>query len=228
MTIESDSSRREFLGALSAGVAAAGSLAAATEATAQGAAPLKIVDFHNHYHRPVLDPDQPRQRAARGAAGLGGDQPQSAEPGRAAVVGRSRRHRRPRDQHADRVHRGRRRQNSARHDRAHQRPDGGAGRKASRQALRPRHCRCLQRRRRRARSHPRGQGPQAARRVRRKRQARPPARRQGDAPDACRRGFARRAGVRASADRPANCTSASRAPAGWACGSRAAPSTTRR
>ena len=48
MTIESDSSRREFLGALSAGVVAAGSLAAVTEATAQGAAPLKIVDFHNH------------------------------------------------------------------------------------------------------------------------------------------------------------------------------------
>ena len=48
MTIESDSSRREFLGALSAGVAAAGSLAVVTEATAQGAAPLKIVDFHNH------------------------------------------------------------------------------------------------------------------------------------------------------------------------------------
>ena len=48
MAVESNSSRREFLGALSAGVAAAGSLAAATEATAQGAAPLKIVDFHNH------------------------------------------------------------------------------------------------------------------------------------------------------------------------------------
>ena len=48
MTIESNSSRREFLGALSAGVAVAGSLAAATEATAQGVAPPKIVDFHNH------------------------------------------------------------------------------------------------------------------------------------------------------------------------------------
>jgi predicted TIM-barrel fold metal-dependent hydrolase len=52
MTIESDTSRREFLGALSAGVAAAGSLAAVTEASAQGAAPLKIVDFHNHYMGP--------------------------------------------------------------------------------------------------------------------------------------------------------------------------------
>jgi predicted TIM-barrel fold metal-dependent hydrolase len=48
MTIESNSSRREFLGTLSAGVAVAGSLAAATEATAQGVAPPKIVDFHNH------------------------------------------------------------------------------------------------------------------------------------------------------------------------------------
>jgi aminocarboxymuconate-semialdehyde decarboxylase len=52
MTPENDTSRREFLGALSAGVAAAGSLAAATEATAQSAAPLKIVDFHNHYMGP--------------------------------------------------------------------------------------------------------------------------------------------------------------------------------
>jgi aminocarboxymuconate-semialdehyde decarboxylase len=47
-----DTSRREFLGAIGAGVAAAGSLAAATEATAQVAAPLKIVDFHNHYMGP--------------------------------------------------------------------------------------------------------------------------------------------------------------------------------
>ena len=52
MPIENDASRREFLGALGAGVAAAGSLAAATEAAAQGAAPLKIVDFHNHYMGP--------------------------------------------------------------------------------------------------------------------------------------------------------------------------------
>jgi aminocarboxymuconate-semialdehyde decarboxylase len=46
MPVESHSSLREFLGALVAGVAVAGSLE--TEATAQGAAPLKIVDFHNH------------------------------------------------------------------------------------------------------------------------------------------------------------------------------------
>ena len=53
MTPEYDTSRREFLGAVSAGVAAAGSLAAATEATAQSAVPLKIVDFHNHYMGPA-------------------------------------------------------------------------------------------------------------------------------------------------------------------------------
>ena len=52
MTPDNDTSRREFIGALGAGVAAAGSLAAATEAAAQGAAPLKIVDFHNHYMGP--------------------------------------------------------------------------------------------------------------------------------------------------------------------------------
>ena len=49
MTHDSDTSRRTFLGTLSAGVAAAGSLTAATEAAAEGAAPLTIVDFHNHY-----------------------------------------------------------------------------------------------------------------------------------------------------------------------------------
>ena len=47
-----NSSRREFIGALSAGVAAAGAVAATSEATAQGGAPLKIVDFHNHYMGP--------------------------------------------------------------------------------------------------------------------------------------------------------------------------------
>jgi aminocarboxymuconate-semialdehyde decarboxylase len=47
-----DTSRREFLGALSAGVAGAGTLAASSESLAQGAAPLKIVDFHNHYMGP--------------------------------------------------------------------------------------------------------------------------------------------------------------------------------
>jgi predicted TIM-barrel fold metal-dependent hydrolase len=52
MASDNESSRREFLGTLSAGVAAAGTLTATSEATAQGAAPLKIVDFHNHYMGP--------------------------------------------------------------------------------------------------------------------------------------------------------------------------------
>ena len=52
MATDSEFSRREFLGALSAGVAVAGTLAATSEATAQSAASLKIVDFHNHYIGP--------------------------------------------------------------------------------------------------------------------------------------------------------------------------------
>lgn len=52
MTIESDTSRREFLGALGAGVAAAGTMAAPTESAAQAAGPMKIIDFHNHYMGP--------------------------------------------------------------------------------------------------------------------------------------------------------------------------------
>jgi aminocarboxymuconate-semialdehyde decarboxylase len=52
MTAASDTSRRDFLGALGAGVATAGSLTAPTESAAQGAAPFKIVDFHNHYMGP--------------------------------------------------------------------------------------------------------------------------------------------------------------------------------
>ena len=52
MTIDNGTSRREFLGAVSAGVAAAGALASATETAAQGATPVKIVDFHNHYMGP--------------------------------------------------------------------------------------------------------------------------------------------------------------------------------
>ena len=55
--------RRRFLGALGAGAGvaalAAGSLDAQTPATAQkthdkNAAPLKIIDFHNHYTGPRL------------------------------------------------------------------------------------------------------------------------------------------------------------------------------
>jgi predicted TIM-barrel fold metal-dependent hydrolase len=54
MATEKDTSlgRREFLGALGAGVAAAGSLATPTETAAQSATALKIVDFHNHYMGP--------------------------------------------------------------------------------------------------------------------------------------------------------------------------------
>ena len=61
--------RRKFLGTLgaSAGVAAvaAGSLnthmpAAAQKIDDKNAAPLKIIDFHNHYMGPSLDSDQPR------------------------------------------------------------------------------------------------------------------------------------------------------------------------
>jgi predicted TIM-barrel fold metal-dependent hydrolase len=52
MAIEGDSSRREFLGALSAGVAVAGTLAAPGQTAAEGASPLKIVDFHNHFMGP--------------------------------------------------------------------------------------------------------------------------------------------------------------------------------
>jgi aminocarboxymuconate-semialdehyde decarboxylase len=49
MAHEAQSSRREFLGALGAGVAAAGALSGPGVAGAQAAMPLKIVDFHNHY-----------------------------------------------------------------------------------------------------------------------------------------------------------------------------------
>lgn len=54
MATEKDTTlgRREFLGTLGAGVAAAGALAAPADAKAQGMAPLKIVDFHNHYMGP--------------------------------------------------------------------------------------------------------------------------------------------------------------------------------
>ncbi len=50
MTSQPDNSRREFLGALGAGIAA-GTLATTEPAAAQGTA-MKIVDFHNHYMGP--------------------------------------------------------------------------------------------------------------------------------------------------------------------------------
>jgi len=53
MMQDNHASRREFLGTLGAGVAAAGTLAAAADAAAQTVTPpLKIVDFHNHYMGP--------------------------------------------------------------------------------------------------------------------------------------------------------------------------------
>ena len=51
MSTYNETSRRQFIGALGAGVAAAGALAT-TEADAQAAAALNIVDFHNHYMGP--------------------------------------------------------------------------------------------------------------------------------------------------------------------------------
>jgi len=52
MTNELGTSRRGFIAAMGAGVAATGSLVTASESTAQSATPLKIVDFHNHYMGP--------------------------------------------------------------------------------------------------------------------------------------------------------------------------------
>ena len=51
MTIEGDSSRREFLGVLAQALRRQARLPL-REAAAQGAAPLQIVDFHNHYMGP--------------------------------------------------------------------------------------------------------------------------------------------------------------------------------
>jgi predicted TIM-barrel fold metal-dependent hydrolase len=52
MAYDTQSSRREFLGALGVGVATAGAVAATGEPAAHAATPLKIVDFHNHYVGP--------------------------------------------------------------------------------------------------------------------------------------------------------------------------------
>ena len=128
--------RRKFLGTLgaSAGVAAvaAGSLNAHMPAAAQkiddkNAAPLKIIDFHNHYMGPSADSDQPRRCAARTKAVLGRGQPQACGPGGADGVDRVGGDRRPRDQHADRLHRGRGWQGSGRCLPAHQRSPRGTG-----------------------------------------------------------------------------------------------------
>ena len=47
-------SRREFVAAMGASVAAAGAITTSTESAAQNTTPLKIVDFHNHYMGPSL------------------------------------------------------------------------------------------------------------------------------------------------------------------------------
>ena len=47
-------SRREFVAAMGASVAAVGAIATSTESAAQNTTPLKIVDFHNHYMGPSL------------------------------------------------------------------------------------------------------------------------------------------------------------------------------
>ncbi len=85
MAVESNSSRREFLVRSVPAFAVAGSLRGGDGGHGTSAAPLKIVDFHNHPSA-ILDHDQPRQRAARGAAGRRGIEQESAEPGRAAGV----------------------------------------------------------------------------------------------------------------------------------------------
>ena len=128
--------RRKFLGTLgaSAGVAAvaAGSLnthmpAAAQKIDDKNAAPLKIIDFHNHYMGPSLTLTQPRRCAARAKAVLGRGQPQACGPGCADGVNRVGGDRRPCDQHADRLHRGRGWQGSGRCLPAHQRSPRGTG-----------------------------------------------------------------------------------------------------
>ena len=67
----------------SAGAAAAGALAATTEASAQGAAPLKIVDFHNHYMGPSWTLTNLANVPPAARADMGKDQQQSPEPERA-------------------------------------------------------------------------------------------------------------------------------------------------
>ena len=52
MANELGTSRRDFVAAVGASVAAAGSVATSTESVAQSTTPLKIVDFHNHYMGP--------------------------------------------------------------------------------------------------------------------------------------------------------------------------------
>ncbi len=170
MASDNESSRREFLGALSAGVAAAGTLAATSEATAQGAAPLKIVDFHNHYMGPSWTltnlanvPPAARPAWEKINGNLQSESALLASLEAAGVAARVINTPTAFIEDAD---------GNAAVGRApaHQRPDGGAVRQAFRQALRARDRRCVRRRCRRARADPGGEGAAPARRVRRKRQ----------------------------------------------------------
>ena len=117
-----------------AGVAAVagGSLAAPAQAAADKAddksrAPLNIIDFHNHYVGPsfaltTLAAAPPALRSYwKGSIA-------SLRIRRPAVVDRDSRDHRPRDQHADRLPRGRGRQRFVRHRATHQRSNGRAGR----------------------------------------------------------------------------------------------------
>src|SRR5215475_13844283 len=68
MARETQSSRREFIGALGLGVAAGVGIAPG-ETSAQAAKPARIVDFHNHYMGPSwtltnLNGMPPKERAA--------------------------------------------------------------------------------------------------------------------------------------------------------------------
>ena len=84
---QATATRREFLAAAGAG-AAATTLASSSDTAAQGASPMKIVDFHNHYMGASwtltnLASLPPAARPAWEKINA-----QSPEPGRAARVGR--------------------------------------------------------------------------------------------------------------------------------------------
>ena len=175
MACEMESSRREFLGRLGAGVAAAGSIAAADEAAAQSAGPLQIVDFHNHYMGPswtltnlasVPPAARPTWERINGNLQSPGALLASLES--AGIAARVINTPTAFIEDADgNVPAG-----------AHQRindADGRARRQAPRQALRPRDGRCLRRRRRRARADASRTRARAARRVPGEREGRSPA-----------------------------------------------------
>ena len=108
--------RRKFLGTLgaSAGVAAvaAGSLSAHMPAAAQkiddkNAAPLKIIDFHNHYMGPSLTLTNLAAVPPAQKQYWEGVNRKLADPAALTASIEFGGDRRARDQHADRLHRGR-------------------------------------------------------------------------------------------------------------------------